>query len=100
MYFRDNYFNLKINLYPIKDNISWGDLLDFKESSDPFFGKWCYCTRETHGQSLLRVGMAQVPGFVEVIKINFAPEQPTQLKWRVALGWWAIGSSDEQNCSW
>jgi hypothetical protein len=54
--------------------------LDFKESSDPFFGKWCYCTRETHGQSLLRVGMAQVPGFVEVIKINFAPDEPTQLK--------------------
>jgi len=54
--------------------------LDFKESSDPFFGEWCYCTRETHGQSLPKMGMAQVPRFVEVIKVNFAPEQPTQPK--------------------
>jgi hypothetical protein len=74
VYFRDNYFNLKINLHSIKDNISWGDLLDFKESYDQFFGELCYCTRETYGQSLPKVGMPQVPRFVEVTKVNFALE--------------------------
>jgi len=48
--------------------------LDFKESYDQFFGELCYCTRETYGQSLPKVGMPQVPRFVEVTKVNFALE--------------------------
>jgi hypothetical protein len=36
------------------------------------FGEWCYCNRETPGQSILRVGLSWVPRLVEMTKLIFA----------------------------